>query len=286
MPELQPNYFNKLAVPLIRPEEQLKGAEFTDLRRWLKEQVMKLPEMKVNKTSLTDNKSWKANLTPDQRVDSVTSPFFSLEGVQVDSQPLSWHQGAVIQRSEFLPTKSGEKTEVSGVVIMLTNPKNETLITLSQEPLTAAQYRDSQGRLHGKKTPDSDEVHPVIRSSIQTSVQKLQLISRNVALGNQYDKPLTALLTKIAEDRHTTVTDILNATEFSKAPTDGNRISGNVVYGTIAVSDTLANQLSEAVPGSRWCPQRELDALVVAGLTNGHLNVGRSVTEAQQRLRR
>lgn len=284
MSETQPYHFNKLAVPLLRPAEQLKGAEFTDLRRWVKEQAAKLPEMKVTKAPLTDNKSWKANLTPDQQVDSVTSPFFSLEGIQVDSQPLSWHQGAVIQRSEFLPTKSGEKTEVSGVVVLLKNPKGETLVTMAQEPLSPAQFRTKQGELLTKPAANLTEIHPVVRSSIQTSVQKLQLISRSEALGNEYDKPLTRVLSAIAKDRKTTVTDILNATTFSKAPTDGNRISSNVVYGTIEVSDSLAKQLSEALPDSRWCSQKEMDGLVVAGLTNGHLNVGRSVTEAQKRL--
>jgi len=284
MSETQPYHFNRLAVPLIRPTEQLKGPELTDLRRWLKEQVAKMPEMKVTKANLTDNKSWKATLTPDQQVDSVTSPFFSLEGVQVDSQPHSWHQGAVIQRSEFLPTKSGEKTEISGVVILLKNPKGETFVTLAQEPLAPALYKTGQGELQPKQTSTTTEIHPVVRSSIQTSVQKLQLVSRSEALGFQYDKPLTHILTAVAKDRKSTVTDILNTTTFSKAPTDGNRISSNVVYGTIEVTEPLAKQLSATVPDGKWCSQRELDALVVAGLTNGHLNIGRSVSEAQMRL--
>ncbi len=284
MTEALPTQPDRLAVPLIRPAEQLKGAEFADLRRWLKEQVGKLPEMNVTKSSLTDTQSWKAKIGSDSSVDSISSPFFSLEGIDVSSGPHSWHQAAVVQRSEFLPTKSGEKAEVSGAVILLRNPKGETFVTLSQEPLAPVQYKSPHGELHSKALPGAKEVHPVVRSSIQTSVQKLQLVARSEALGRQYDPGLTAILTSLAKERKSSVTEILNATVFSKAPTDGNRIDSNVVYGQIDVSEKFAKDLSAAVPDGRWCSQKELDALVIAGLTNGHLNVGRSVSEAQRRL--
>ena len=212
-------------------------------------------------------------MTPDGQVDSVSSPFFAVEGIDVSSNDKEWHQGAVIQRSEFLPTKSGEKAEISAVIILLNDTKGRTFVTMTQEPLSDA-----------KRTDTKKEIHPVVRSSIQTSVQKLQLISRSAALGKQYDPALTSILTTIANDRKSTVTDILNATNFSKAPTDGNRIASNVAYGSMNVSDALAQKLKTTVPTGRWCTQKELDALVVSGMSNGILNIARSVTEAQQRL--
>ena len=273
MTESLPPAIQTLKVPLLAPTEQLKGAEFADLNTWLKEQMNALPEMKVKKTPLSDKDSWKAVMTPDGQVDSVSSPFFAVEGIDVASNDKSWHQGAVIQRSEFLPTKSGEKAEISAVIILLKDPQNRTFVTMTQEPLADV-----------KRTDTKKEIHPVVRSSIQTSVQKLQLISRSANLGNQYDKALTSILTTIANDRKSTVTDILNATNFSKAPTDGNRIASNVAYGSMDVSDALAKKLETTVPTGRWCTQKELDALVVSGMSNGILNIARSVTEAQARL--
>lgn len=283
MSEIQTHQPGILHIPLIAPGEQLKRPELADLNRWVKEQVMKLPEMRVAKSPLTDQKTWKEVRGTDDNLDAVYSPFFSVQGIDVTTADHTWHQGAVVQRGEFLPTQSGEKTEVSGAVLLLKNSKGETLVTMSQEPLAHAQFRSARGDLSIKKTPQSTEVHPIVRSSIQTSIQKLQLVARNEALGHQYDHALTAILTAVAKDHHATVTEILNTTPLSKAPTDANRISGNVVYGMLTVSDALAKTISQEVPGSRWCSQQELDALTVSGLTNGHLNIARTVTEAQER---
>lgn len=284
MSELAPRHQNTLAVPLLNPGEQLRGPEFAGLRTWLKEQIRTLPEMSVAKSPLSNKETWRTRMAPDGKtVDSVSSAFFSIEGIDVATDKLSWHQGAIIQRNDFLPTKSGEKTEVSGVVILLTNPKGETFVTVSQEPLAPTQYRATDGSLSARDTAGRTEIHPVIRSGIQTSVQKLQLLSRSEQLGDVYDRKLTGILKAIAQNRNATITDVLNGTVFSKAPTDGNRISGNVVYGTIPVSEELARTISAVVPEGRWCPEHELDALILSGLTNGHLNIGRSVAEAQKR---
>lgn len=286
MSELPPYSLTKPAftAAVLPVAEYAKNPEYAAVFSWFFKEVGRLPEMKVNRSPLTNGKDWKATIGKKGEVDKITSPFFSLEGVDVSSTPLSWHQGAVIQRTEVLPTKSGEKTEVSGIIILLQNPKGETLVTVAQEPLMPATYRAADKKLSQKWIPQGTELHPVVRSSIQTSVEKLKQITTSEASGMRYDPTLTTLLATIATDRKAPITDILNGIAFSKAPTDGNRIVSNVVYGALEVSDEAAKKISEAVASGRWCSQKELDALVVSGLTNGHLNVAQSVIEAQKRL--
>lgn len=269
---------------MLSATKELQSPEMAPLYSWFQKEIARLPEMKVTKAPLTDGKDWKKAMLPNGEIDKVSNRFFSIEGIDVQSHPLSWHQGAIIQRSEHVPTVSGEKTEVSGMVILIENPKGETFVTVAQEPLANAVYSTPDKKMSVKWIPQGKEVHPVVRGSIQTSVEKLNRILSNESTAMKYDPKLTTLLDTVAAARQDSIANVLKSIPLSKAPTDGNRISTHVAYGRLEVSDATAQKISDALPDGRWCSAKELDALVISGLTNGHLNVARSITQAQQRL--
>lgn len=286
MVEIQPIPLspNKLALTLHSPNELMKRNEFAPVFSWYKEQCRQLPEMKVTAAPLTDGTSWKASKAPNGEVEKINNTFFSVEGIDVSTPALSWHQGALVQRTELLPTKQSEKTPVSGVVIMLTNPKNETFVTVTQEPLVPVQYRGQNGEFSTRRSAHATEIHPIVRSAIQTSVEKLQKIAANETDGARYDQQLFTLLRTIAKNKNISIMDLVSSVPLSKAPTDGNRIVSNVVYGNIAVTESQSAEIAHALPQGKWCSQKEIDALITAGMTNGHLSVAKSITEAQRRL--
>lgn len=286
MTEVQPTPPIKLALTLHSATELVKRTEFAAVFRWYKEQCSQLPEMRVTTSPLTDGATWKASKAVNGEIDKVHNTFFSLEGIDVATPVHSWHQAAVLQRTELLPTKQSEKTPVSGVVIMITNPNHETFVTVTQEPLVSAQYRGQHGDLSPKKSTHATEVHPIVRSAIQTSVEKLQKIAANETDGARFDQQLYTLLRTIAKDKNISIMDLVSSVPLSKAPTDGNRIVSNVIYGNIDVNEAQSADIEKALPQGRWCKPAELDALITAGLTNGHLTIAKSITEAQQRFSR
>lgn len=274
----------KLAISMMATKEITNRAEFAPVFAWYKEQCAALPEMKISKAPLSDGASWKATHAPNGEVDKIVNPFFSLEGVRVETPAQNWNQAAVTQRSEHLPTREGEKIPVSGVVMMVTSPHGETFVTLTQEPLVQAQYRKPNGELSSRRSQDASEIHPVIRAAIQTSTEKLQKIAANESSGAKFDESLFTMLKTIAKGKNISIMDLLNSVSLTKISTDANRITSHVVYGHIALSDEIAKQISTAIPQGRWCTKREIDALMSQGLTNGHFGIAQSVTEAQRNI--
>lgn len=219
--------------------EPLFSKELVPILSWYKEACAKLPEMRVSITPLKDSK--ESNVNPS---------FFSYANVDVTSSRQSWQQGGLLQ-------------EGNGVTVLLTDPDGKTFVTVSQEPMAKAQRRGMT------------EIHPVVRSPLQTSEEKLKRAS---------DTTMRTILETVARDRNVLVQKLLGSIPLSHATTDGNRMQSDVLYGALTVSRELAKNIEKGVPAGRWVTQKELDALTVMGVTNGNLNIARTVTESQQRL--
>lgn len=259
---------------VLSSRELTKSKEFAPVLAWYKEACAVLPEMRVNLTPVKDAK--EANVNP---------AFFSYINVDVTTPRQSWQQGGIIQRSESFPSSAGEIIHADGVTILLTDPDGNTFVTVSEEPMANAQFRGPDGVLHTKKLTGATEIHPVVRSPLQTSAEKLKRITRSAHEGRTIDPAMTAILTHIAAERHQHVRDLLGTIPLSQSPTDGNRLKSDLLYGMLTVSQELAAHIAAVVRTGRWVTPKELDALTVMGVTNGNLNIARSVTEAQRRLR-
>ena len=246
---------------IITPTELTASKEFGPILAWYKESCSKLPEMKVNITAVKDAKE-----------STVNHAFFSYGNVDVTTPTRSWQQGGIVQRAESIPTKTTEKINAHGITILLTDPDGNTFVTVSQEPMASADYRD--------KT----EIHPVVRSPLQTSAEKFKRVARSAHEGRAIDPTMTAILSRIAEEQQTNIRNILTNIPLSQSSTDGNRLKSDVLYGNLTVSKDLAAHIASDVKLGRWVTPAELDALTIMGVTNGNLNIARSVTQAQRRL--
>jgi hypothetical protein len=235
--------------------EVLSTPEFQPVLSWYKEACRKLPEMQVTVTPMKDAK------------ESLVNPlFFSYANVDVSMAQNSWQQGGIIQTKE-----SG----MQGATILLTDPDGRTFVTVSQEPLADAKYRTPIGTLRETSATGAVEIHPVVRSPLQTSAQKLKRMD---------DPAMKLILTHVAKSRNQSVAELIRSVPLSPSPTDGNRMQSNILYGNVEVPASTAAEIARLVPGGRWVSAKELDYLTVMGTTNGNLNIARSVVEAQKRL--
>lgn len=253
-------------------KDLMRHKDLEPVMRWYQETVGKLPEMRVNITPLKDTKE-----------STVNPNFFSYANVDVTVPSGSWQQGGIIQRGEKLPTSTNETQEFHGVTILLTDPDGKIFVTVSQEPMAGTKFRTSIGTLRDTGAPGTIEIHPVVRSPLQTSTEKLSRVTASEHQGRAIDPTMTTILKDVAEEQRMKVSDLINHIPLAGAPTDGNRMQSDILYGSLAVSGDLAAKIAHDVPGGRWVSPRELDALTILGATNGNLNIARNVTEVQQR---
>ncbi len=275
MSELTPNTHNEpiFQAAVLSPSEIAKSKEFAPVLAWYTESCNKLPEMHVDITPVKDAKT--TNVNPD---------YFSYANVDITTPRKSWQQGGIMQHAESLSLGNSETIDVHGVTILLTDPDGRTFVTVSQEPMANAKFRTAEGQLKIKKMTDTTEIHPVVRSPLQSSAEKLKRIARSAHEGLALDPSMTIILARIATERGQTVQNLLGSIPLSESATDGNRLKSNVLYGNLTVPHTIAAEIAKDVRSGRWVTPAELDALTVMGVTNGNLNIGRSVTEAQRRL--
>ena len=198
----------------------------------------------------------KVNITPikDAKESTANPDFFSYANVDVTTATGSWQQGGILERGE---------NGVHGVTILLTDPDGKIFVTLGREPLAKG---------------------AVVRSPLQSSAEKLKRVTESPNRGRATDPAMAAVLGAIATEKNMLVSDVVNSVPLSRAATDGNRMQSEVLYGTIPVSQRLAEKIAKDVPLGRWTAPKELDALTVMGVTNGSLNIARSVTESQRKL--
>lgn len=232
--------------------------EQKDARDWYTEQLRNLPEMRVDPFAVTGAGGWEAKLTPDGEVEAINGRHFTIEGRKVTSTN-AWKQPIMVQRSEEYVNNEGEVDRISGIVLLLTDPSSRVFVSVAQEPGIKAQ------------TIEGKEIHPVVRTPFQTSVEKLQ----QLASGNEgVDPILYAVLSVLSKDESKDISAVIQDLPLKKVPTDGNRIDSNVLYGELQLSQEAADLVSEKVPQGIFLSPNQLEALP----RNGHLHIALSAT--------
>lgn len=268
MPEQEkPANPNVLKLKVVSTEKFSQNPEVRGVFEWFKERVRALPEMKVSMSPITDGDKWKGELTPGGQVKEIRGAQFSIEGIDVASR-FSWHQPILVQNTEKAQTQDGE-IELSGIVLLLKNSKEEIFLTVEQEPAADAQIADGK------------EWHPIVRTPIQTSVTKLRQLTEGQ---EKVDPTLYSVLQSLAESTGKSMNDTVGELSLSKASIDANRMKSNVYYGVLSLDEQMANRLQERVPNGRWCSRKEIAALTLTGVANGHLQLGVSIDDAHRAL--
>jgi len=257
----------------LSPKDMAASKEFGPIASWYKESCKKLPEMRVTMTPVKETKN------------AISNPaFFSYVNVDVTTPLKSWQQGGIMQRGDILPTTHGETITSHGSAILLVDRKGNTFVTVSQEPMAPARHRTAGGTLLDKSAPGAVEIHPVVRTPLQTSAEKLKRIIKNEHEGRAADSVMTNILYSLARDRNQTISDVVSSVPLSPSMTDGNRMQSDILYGTLSVTDKEAQEISKLAPSGHWTTPKELDALTVMGATNGTLNIARNISEAQRHM--
>lgn len=233
--------------------------EQTDALGWYNEQLNNLPEMKVEDFSVTGAGGWEVNLTPDNQVESIKGRHFDIVGRKISTPSFGWNQPIIVQRSEELITNEGEIDRISGIVLLLEDTEGRIFVSVAQEPGVRAQIVDGK------------EIHPVVRTPFQTSVEKLQ----QLANGNEKVDPiLYGVLEILSRDIGENLSSIVQNIPLKRVPTDGNRIESNVLYGVLPLTQESANLVADKVPQGRFLSHNQLEALPL----NGHLHTALSAT--------
>jgi len=246
----------------VVPEvSRVVGVEQKEAIDWYTEQLRNLPEMKVGSFPVTGAGGWEAKLTPEGQVEAVTGRHFTIEGRKVTTPTFGWNQPIIVQRSEELITNEGEIDRISGIVLLLEDIHGRIFVSVAQEPGIKAQI------FEGK------EVHPVVRTPFQTSVEKLQQLASG---DEKVDPILYAVLSVLSRDEVKDISSILQDLPLKKVPTDGNRIDSNVLYGKLQLTEEAADLVCEKITQGRFLNGNQRDVLPL----NGHLHIALSVTES------
>lgn len=234
-------------------------AEQREAADWYNEQLRNLSEMRVEEFNVTGEGGWEANLTPENQVESVRGRHFDIVGRKISTPSFGWNQPLIVQRSEVLITEGGEVDRISGIVLLLEDPRGRIFVSVAQEPGVKA------------KLVEGKEVHAVVRTPFQASVEKLQ----QLANGNEsVDPVLFGVLNSLSRDSDGDLSSLVQGIPFKKVPTDGNRIDSNVLYGGLQLNQEAANLVAEKVPQGRFLLPNQLEALPL----NGHLHIALSAT--------
>ena len=250
--------FRLFVVPEVR---SFVTAEQREAVRWYDEQLRNLPEMRVEPFAVTGAGGWEAKLTPEGQVEAVTGRHFTIEGRKITAPNFGWNQPIIVQRSEELLSNKGEIDRISGIALLLIDlrPQVRFFVQITQEPGVKAQI------VEGK------EIHPIVRTPFQTSVEKLQ----QLASGNEKVDPiLYAALDILSKGRGKDLSSMVQNTPLVKVPTDGNRMDSNVLYGALELTQEAADLVSEKIPQGKFLSLHQLTALPL----NGHLHIALSIT--------
>ncbi|MEK7533951.1 MAG: hypothetical protein AAB600_01300 [Patescibacteria group bacterium] len=249
----------ELRLNVVSEVSSVVDAEQREAVDWYNEQLRNLPEMKVEPFNLTGAGGWEAKFTPEGQVEAVTGRHFDIEGRKVTTPNFGWNQPVIVQRSEELITNEGEIDRISGIVLLLENPRGQIFVSVAQEPGIKAQ------------TVEGKEIHPVVRTPFQASVEKLQ----QLASGNEEVDPiLYGVLNILSKDSGRNLSSMVQDMPLNRVPTDGNRIDSNVLYGALQLTQEAANLVAEKVPQGRFLSPNQLKVLPL----NGHLHIALSAT--------
>ncbi len=235
------------------------SAEITEALSWYRERVALLPEMKVAETPVTDGDKWKAEMASNGEVARIVGAQFRVEGRNVSTTAFSWAQPIIEQRTEQATSPEGLPLEISGIVILVRNSEGKVLLTVVQEPGADALEEDGK------------EVHPSVRTPLQSSVQKL----KDLAEGKEKVDETMKLALSVLVSEGRTFADVVRELPLKKVATDGNRIHSNVYYGSINVDEQTAQMLEEKT-GGKFLSKEQINAL---DTVNGHTHIALSVTQ-------
>lgn len=252
---------SQFRLNVVLEPSRVVGAEQVEARDWYDEQIRNLPEMKVESFPVTGAGGWEVNLTPENQVESIGGRHFDIVGIKITTPSSPWNQPIIVQRSEELVTNEGEVDRISGIVLLLEDIHGRIFVSVAQEPGIKAQI------VEGK------EVHPVVRTPFQTSVEKLQQLASG---DEKVDPILYAVLSVLSRDGAKDISSILQDLPLKKVPTDGNRIDSNALYGKLQLTEEAADLVSEKIPQGRFLNGNQRDVLPL----NGHLHIALSVTES------
>jgi hypothetical protein len=233
--------------------------EFSGAVSWYRERVAGLPEMTVEDTALTGTGGWDKEMTDSGEVARITSRFFDIPGRQVtvtraDGQAFSWNQAGIVQSEGEITLPTPEAVDitmdVSGFVGLLRDTEGNVLLTVGQEPYAKTNKR------------------ALVRTPLQTSAAKLAgLLDGKTEL----DPNLANVFEKISPG--TPISELFTAgavETFPLAPADPNRIDATNIGFAMTVTDPGVRD-GLAVDGSnRWFNPTEVQALIRAGVVNGH----------------
>ncbi|MBF8250307.1 MAG: hypothetical protein HW400_908 [Candidatus Levybacteria bacterium] len=226
---------------------------------WYEFKAARLPQMKIEKSTVTGLGGWEVQLTKENQVELISGKHFSIEGIKVSTPSNFWNQPLMIQRSEKVVTDKGEIERISGIVLIITDPKGRIFVEVGQEPGVKSQ------------TGRGNEVHPIVRTPFQSSVEKMRQLSNGE---EKADPILFNVLRILSKDGSGDISSIIQGIPFRKVPTDGNRIESNVLYGVLKLTTEEADIIFQEVPQGRFFSRHQLDALPL----NGHLHIALSVT--------
>lgn len=243
----------------VEPEFSVTDLEQAEAVNWYNEQLKNLPEMEIEPFSVTGAGGWEVNLTPENQVESIKGRHFDIVGRKITTPSFGWNQPIIVQRSEELTTTEGKIDRISGIVLLLEDTQGRIFVSVAQEPGIKAQV------IEGK------EVHPVVRTPFQASVEKLQ----QLASGNEkVDSILYGVLDSLSKDSGRDLSSMVQDIPFKRVPTDGNRIESNVLYGALQLTQEAANLVAQKVPQGRFFSPNQLEVLPL----NGHLHIALSAT--------
>lgn len=241
---------------VVSEASRVMGAEQVEARDWYKEQLNTLPEMRVEKFAVTGEGGWEGRVTSEGKVESITGRHFDIEGRKVITN-FTWNQPVIVQRSEEFIDSEGKANKISGMVLLLEDPNGRVFVSVGQEPGVEAQV------VNGR------EIHPVVRTPFQTSVEKLQQLT---AGNEKVDPTLSAVLSALKVDNQD-LSSIVGDIPWVPVDTDGNRIESHVLYGILKLNEQAVKLVSEKIPQGRFFSRNQLNALPL----NGHLHIALSV---------
>lgn len=243
--------FNVVNLGILSPE----GTGLSEVGQWYAEKLKNLPELRVETgIPLTDGVSWAAEMTQDgevQRVYNPQRPFFTVEGAritrmdsQVGGKDFSWVQPGLFEPEEEFATDTGEKGTAASMVPIIVDEHGRYFLSVEQEPFAP------------KVEIDAKEMHPIIRSPLQTSVQKLT----DIANGEIEKDPRLASLLDLLRGQQG-MYEFITQMQFVRVPTNGNRMVSNVLYARLLANDNLAREIQERIPNGRFMTRDEVKIL-------------------------
>lgn len=231
---------------------------------WYMQELGKLPEITSELASVTDGQKWVRTLTSEGEIEKIEGAQFSIEGRKIKKGSLEWNQPILVQKGEWIETKTGEKRYVIAVVLMITDSKDRVLLTVDQEPAAPIMKLDDK------------EIRPVVKTPAQTSMTKMKAILEG---DRDKDKNFSAILDIVKGEK--TVQEFIAGLELISAPTDGNRMDSNVLYGSLNIDSETADKIQAAIPDGKFLTKDQIKVLTDFGALNGVALTGLALKDAK-----